>query len=197
MTHKKEELRDLINGIQFNLSPMSDNFVDIILSSLDKVDTSHVWSNTDKVSTLYRGTRKAVWDAVRAVYVQSYKEGVHTSIHMTFSKGCPGDGCDNYKLDVEKEDVNNEESRKIDFDLAGKFSLYPMGSGDYMDLIYDVIEEGKKRDVTREGGDYATKLKGNVHDVFDYLEYVAERSNEDVDHYIMEITLAHNFPEGE
>lgn len=44
-----------IAGCQFTLYPMSDKFVDIILSALDEVDTSKVWKDTDDVSTCIRG----------------------------------------------------------------------------------------------------------------------------------------------
>ena len=44
-----------ITGTRFNLAPMSDNFIDIILGAIRKVDLSNVWAKTDHTSTIYRG----------------------------------------------------------------------------------------------------------------------------------------------
>ena len=44
-----------IAGCRFTLYPMTDRFIDIILGALEKTDTSAVWSETDALSTVYRG----------------------------------------------------------------------------------------------------------------------------------------------
>lgn len=186
-----------IAGIRFNLAPMSDNFVDIILSSLENVDTSMVWSETDPTSTVYRGRESAVFDGVRAVFSQAYHDDVHMSLHMTISKGCPGDHDADYTLDYDDKRINDRTSRKISFPVVGKFSLYPMGTDNYMSLIEEVVNNGIDRGVYAGSGHYTTYLKGDVHDVFDYLEYVAERTGKDVSHYIIEASLLCNLPEGE
>ena len=54
---------------RFTLSPMSDNFVDIILGAIGKVDGSAVSQRTDKLSTVYRGSRAA---APKAYYCKLF-----------------------------------------------------------------------------------------------------------------------------
>src|SRR5699024_3502498 len=44
-----------IAGASFTLSPMSDDFVEVIESTLSAVNTSKVWLETDDVSTTIRG----------------------------------------------------------------------------------------------------------------------------------------------
>ena len=80
-----------ITGCRFSLSPMTDRFVDVILGAIEKVHTDKVWSTTDKLSTIYRGKREHVLDAVKACMVHAYHEGVHMTMEATVSKGCPGD----------------------------------------------------------------------------------------------------------
>ena len=80
-----------ITGCRFSLSPMSDKYIDIILGALGKVDTSKVWKETDKLSTIYRGKRIHVLDAVKGLFIHSYDENVHMTLEATLSKGCPGD----------------------------------------------------------------------------------------------------------
>ena len=56
-----------ISGCRFSLYPMDSNFVPIILGALEKTDTSAVWSQSDALSTVYRGRLPYVVDAVEAV----------------------------------------------------------------------------------------------------------------------------------
>ena len=78
-----------ISGCRFTLYPMCDNFIDIILGSLKKTDTSAVWSETDALSTVYRGKLAYVADAVQALFLNAYRPGVHMALEGQFSKGCP------------------------------------------------------------------------------------------------------------
>lgn len=186
-----------IAGTRFSLSPMSDNFKEIILSAIEEVDTSKVWSKTDATSTVYRGKESAVFDALKAVYVQAYREDVHMNLQMTITKGCPGDSDADFTLELEDTRVNEEKSQEVDFPVTGKFALYPMGSDNYLSLIENIVNEGIDRDVIGGSGHYTTYLKGNVHQVFDYLEYVADQSGKEVSHFVIEATLLCNLPEGE
>ena len=69
-----------ISGCRFTLYPMCDNFIDIILGGLERVDTSAVWSETDALSTVYRGKLDYVMDAVSALFASAWTEGVHMAI---------------------------------------------------------------------------------------------------------------------
>ena len=72
-----------ITGCRFSISPMSDDFINIILSSISKVDTSKLWSKTDKLSTIYRGKRCHVLDALKACFIYSYRKDVHSTMEIT------------------------------------------------------------------------------------------------------------------
>lgn len=47
---------------------MADNYIDVILSSLSKTNTSKVWKQTDKLSTVYRRNQLHVEDALEACF---------------------------------------------------------------------------------------------------------------------------------
>ena len=79
-----------ISGCRFTLYPMSDDYIEIILGALEKTDTSAVWSETDALSTVYRGKLPYVADAVQALFLNAYRSGVHMALEGQFSKGCPG-----------------------------------------------------------------------------------------------------------
>lgn len=186
-----------ITGARFNLSPMSDQFETIILDAIHKVDLSKVWAETDHISTVYRGREEAVFDTLKAAFVFAYKKGVHMTLEATVSKGCPGDSDSDYTLEMDDPRVNKEESSAIDFPVIGKFALYPMGSDNYMGTIAEVVNEGIDRGVVTGSGHYGTNLGGNVQDVFDYLEYVSNKVGSEVSHYVSQITLHCNVPEGD
>src|SRR5699024_11710285 len=54
---------------------------------------------------------------------------------------------------------------------AAKFSLYPLGGGDYMDIIYEQIDAMKEY-VSVKPAHYSTKLEGDVVHIFNGLEKV-------------------------
>lgn len=186
-----------ITGARFNLSPMSDQFETIILDAIHKVDLSKVWAETDHISTVYRGREEAVFDTLKAAFVFAYKKGVHMTLEATVSKGCPGDSDSDYTLEMNEPRANKEESSTINFPVIGKFALYPMGSDNYMGTIAEVVNEGIDRGVVTGSGHYGTNLGGNVQDVFDYLEYVSNKVGSEVSHYVSQITLHCNVPEGD
>ena len=96
-----------ISGCRFTLYPMCDNFIDIILGALGRVDTSCVWSETDALSTVYRGKLPYVMDAVSALFASSWTEGVHMAIEGQVSKGCPGDVSGDSVLEATGEAPNH------------------------------------------------------------------------------------------
>lgn len=124
-----------ISGCRFTLYPMCDNFIDIILGGLERVDTSAVWSETDALSTVYRGKLDYVMDAVSALFASAWTEGVHMAIEGQVSKGCPGDVSGDSKLTYEGEAPNHAIVEAATQPCLCKLALYPMGVGDYIDDI--------------------------------------------------------------
>jgi uncharacterized protein YqgV (UPF0045/DUF77 family) len=184
-------------GIRFSLDPQTDDFADIILSALDEIDTSNVWSKTDATSTVYRGEKAAVFDTVKAAFVHTYRKDVHGKTTLTISQGCGSDEDAAEYKHLSDERINDAKSSDRDFDIIGKFQLYPMGVTDYNDTIYEIVEEAKKRDIYEGTQYYTTFLMGSVHDIFDYLEYVSNETKKITGHHVIEAQLSFNIPEEE
>ena len=183
-----------ITGCRFSLSVMADNFIDVILTSLSKTDTSKVWKMTDKLSTVYRGKQIHVEDAVEAYFTNAFTKGVHMTMEMTYSKGCPGDSdADNYICEDDIP-VNREKIKDIHFPINCKISLYPMGIPNYMKYIADVVNHAIDLGIYEKSSHYCTILKGDVHEIFDYIHYVNTYCGENLSHYIFEVTLSANSP---
>ena len=133
-----------IAGCRFTLYPMSDKYIEIILGSLEKTNTSAVWSETDALSTVYRGKLPYVADAVQALFLNAYRPGVHMALEGQFSKGCPGDVSGDSVLNREGEAPNAALVKDIHFPVHCKLALYPLGDAQYIDEIAKrVIDEAQ------------------------------------------------------
>ena len=194
MTNENQE-QPRIAGVSFSLYPMCDNFVDLILSAIKKVDSAKVWMKTDRVSTIVRGRVPHIFDVTQAAFLEIAKTGVHVVYSATFSIGCPGDTEGHAYMDVDDEPQNRDLIESTDQDLSAKFALYPMGGGNYMDLIYEQIEAMKDHGVDVELTHYETMLDGPAQNIFNGLQGVLQ-AMEDAGspHTVMTVTLSANSP---
>ena len=186
-----------ISGCRFSLYPMTDNFVSVILGALEKTDTSAVWSQSDALSTVYRGKLPYVADAVRALFIIAWQPEVHMALEGQFSKGCPGDTDGDSLLDREGEAPNRAKIQDRHFPVLCKLALYPMGTGDYIDEIAKVWRMAEAEGLNPKTIHYATRIEGDVQKVFDYLEEVCRLMEQSVPHYILHFTLSVNSPTNE
>lgn len=186
-----------ISGCRFSLYPMTDNFVSVILGALEKIDTSAVWSQSDALSTVYRGKLPYVADAVRALFINAWQPEVHMALEGQFSKGCPGDTDGDSLLDREGEAPNRAKIQDRHFPVLCKLALYPMGTGDYIDEIAKVWRMAEAEGLNPKTIHYATRIEGDVQKVFDYLEEVCRLMEQSVPHYILHFTLSVNSPTNE
>ncbi|MCC8052217.1 MAG: Ykof family thiamine-binding protein [Clostridiales bacterium] len=183
-----------ITGCRFSISPMCDDFINVILGAIGKVDTSKVWKMTDSLSTVYRGRQIHVEDAVKACFVHAYREGVHMTMEATFSKGCPGDTDADCLMAEDNVPVNEAAMKDIHFPVACKISLYPMGIPNYMEYIAAVVNHAIDLGIYEASSHYCTILRCDVQDLFSYIHYVNEYCGKNLSHYIFEVTLSVNSP---
>lgn len=183
-----------IAGVSFSIHPMSDDFVKIITDALDNVDTSKVWVKTDKVSTTIRGKLTHIFDVSKAMFLHAAKTGVHVAFQATYSFGCPGDSEGDVYMAEDDVLMNKNATQSIKQPIAAKFSLYPLGGGDYMDVIYKQIEEIKKI-VSVSRVHYSTYLEGDANKVFDGLENVFQATIQGgSSHTVMTVSISANSP---
>lgn len=196
MANNKEK-ESKIAGCSFSLYPMSDDFAKLILDALNNVDSSKVWMKTDRVSTIVRGRISHIFDVIQAIFLETSKSGIHVACNATFSIGCPGDTEGHTYMAEDNRTLNRSLIENIDQNISAKFALYPMGGGNYMDLIYKQIEAMKTYGVDVNLTHYETMLDGTSQDIFSGLENVF-RAVEDAgsSHTIMTVTLSANSPTG-
>ena len=188
-----------ITGCRFSLYPMCDDYVNVILGALDRVDTSFVWSESDALSTVYRGRLPYVMDAVAALFAGAWTEGVHMALEGQVSKGCPGDVSGDSKLDCTGEAPNKALVDAATQPALCKLALYPLGTADYIDDIAGVWRMAERRGLNPTTIHYATRINGSIRDIFRYLEDVCAlmETSESVNHYVLHFTINVNSPTDE
>ena len=184
-----------ITGCRFSLSAMNDDYANVILGAIGRVNTQKVWSGTDALSTVYRGKRAHVVDAVRACFVHVNDDRTHVTMEATFSKGCPGDTDGDSFLAEDDTPVNvlvSPTGKKTN--VLGKISFYPLGVPQYMEHIAHAVNLTKGRGVFKNVSHYATELQGDVNDIFDCLNEIMDYAEKNVAHYVLQTTLSINSP---
>lgn len=184
-----------ITGARFSIYPMSDRFVDIILSALNKIDTSKVWMETDDVTTCVRGRSEHVFDVVKAIFLAASQNGDHVVLNATFSNGCPGDSAGDVYLSETPKRLNEEKSQQVNQEVAVHFALYPMGIPTYMNVIMDQVALAQDQGTFTKGIHYASRLDGDANAVFQTLEDAFHEAHEsDSTHIVMTVTMSANSP---
>lgn len=187
--------RSAITGARFTIHPMTDWFVDIILSSLKETDTTKVWMKTDDVSTCVRGRSEHVFDVVKAIFLNASKGGDHVVLNATFSNGCPGDSAGDALMAEDSNLMNYELSQQISQETAAHFALYPLGIPGYMNVIMDQINTVADHGVFSGGVHYATRLDGDANTVFAAMESAFDGARKsDSSHIVMTVTMSANSP---
>lgn len=130
--------------------------------------------------------------------VKTAQTGEHVAFHATYSVGCPGDTSGHSYMAEDEVALNASEAEEKSQPVAAKFALYPMGGGDYMDVIYEQIEEMKKKDIEVNLTHYETRLDGDACDIFSGLETVFEATEEaGSTHTVMTLSVSANSPTSE
>ncbi|AXI08895.1 thiamine-binding protein [Oceanobacillus zhaokaii] len=186
-----------VAGASFSIHPMSDRFIEIIKSALNEVDTRKVHMNTDDVSTTVRGNLIQVFDVTKAMFLHAAKTGEHVAFQATYSLGCPGDSKAEAYIANDQIPLNAELVNGINQYIAAKFALYPLGDGNYMDVIHKQIEAIRKY-VTVSAANYSTRLDGDALAIFEGLEQVFKAVvKSGSSHTVMTVSISANSPSHE
>lgn len=91
--------------------------------------------------------------------------------------------------------MNADRYQAIPLKVAAHFALYPLGTADYMDTIYEIISLAKDEGTFYESAHYASRLEGDAQRVFATLEHAFNRARKsDKSHVVMTTTMSANSP---
>lgn len=199
----------MFSGAQVSLYPMSDDFVGIIIKSIEALDPwrDRLRLETDSLSTLMVGPPEVIFPAMRDLFCAAAQSGVHTTMHATVSRGCPGEPDDPMCAPMAGTPRDMSLADRIATgqtavaaaptmhqEIASQFSLYPLGDGYHMDEIYGCIEFLKASGTFHRSKNFCTALRGDAGPVFETLGQAFTGFGSDAGHLAMDVTVSANSP---
>jgi energy-coupling factor transport system substrate-specific component len=196
-------------GAQVSLYPMTDGFVDVIMSSLDALDPwrDRLRIETDDISTLIVGPPEVLFPALRDLYAKAASTGEHVVLRATLSRGCPGEPddpiCQTVALANPKEPLDQRQQQALAAiaETADKgqiadaqFSLYVMGAGDHMAEIMGCIDFLKQSGTFDRSKNFCTRLTGDAGPVFATLQQAFCQFGPPAGHVTIDLTVSANSP---
>ena len=196
-------------GAQVSLYPMTDGFVDVIMSSLDALDPwrDRLRIETDDISTLIVGPPEVLFPALRDLYAKAASTGQHVVLRATLSRGCPGEPddpiCQTAALANSKEPLDQRQQQALAAiaETADKgqvadaqFSLYVMGAGDHMAEIMGCIDFLKQSGTFDRSKNFCTRLTGDAGPVFATLQQAFCQFGPPAGHVTIDLTVSANSP---
>ena len=196
-------------GAQVSLYPMTDGFVDVILSSLEALDPwrDKLRIETDDISTLIVGPPEVLFSALRDLYAQAASSGSHVVLRATLSRGCPGEPddpiCQTNALANPSEPLAARQERALASLVTApdkgqtadaQFSLYVMGAGDHMAEIMGCIDFLKQSGTFDRSKNFCTRLAGDAGPVFATLEQAFCQFGPPQGHVTIDLTVSANSP---
>lgn len=199
----------MFSGAQVSLYPMSDDFVGIILGALGALDPwrDRLRLETDSLSTLMVGPPEVLFPAMRDLFCAAARSGVHTTMHATVSRGCPGEPDDPICTPVAGPPRDASLADRVAAcreavaaaplqaqPIAAQLSLYPLGVGHHMDEIYGCIEFLKASGTFDRSKNFCTALRGDAGPVFETLGQAFTGFGAEAGHLAMDVTVSANSP---
>ncbi|WP_298974146.1 YkoF family thiamine/hydroxymethylpyrimidine-binding protein [uncultured Roseobacter sp.] len=196
-------------GAQVSLYPMTDGFVDLILSSLSALDPwrDRLRIETDDISTLIVGPPEVLFPALRDLYAAAAASGKHVVLRATLSRGCPGEPddpiCQTGALANPSEPLASRQQNALTAIAAtpqkgqaadAQFSLYVMGAGDHMAEIMGCIEFLKQSGTFDRSKNFCTRLAGDAGPVFATLKQAFCQFGPPNGHVTIDLTVSANSP---
>lgn len=200
----------MFSGAQISLYPMADDFVGIILGSLEALDPYRdaLRIETDDISTLMVGPPEKLFPAMRDLFVAASRSGKHCVLSACVSRGCPGEPDDPACTPAVEVGAIGPVAERIAAArravaeapttgqaVAAQFSHYPLGVMQHMDEIYGCIEFLKTSGVFDRPKNFCTKLRGDAGPVFATLEQAFLRFGAPPEgHVTLDLTVSANSP---
>ena len=199
----------MFSGAQVSLYPMSDDFVGIILGALEALDPwrDRLRLETDSLSTLMVASPEVLFPAMRDLFHAAARTGVHTTMHATVSRGCPGEPDDPICKPVAGPPRDAPLADRVaacrdavaaapllEQDIAAQLSLYPLGVGHHMDEISGCIEFLRASGTFDRSKNFCTALRGDAGPVFETLGQAFTGFGPEAGHLAMDVTVSANSP---
>ena len=194
-------------GAQVTLCPMTDDYVKVILGSLSSLDPyrDQLKISSDDISTLFMGPYDLVYRAMDDLFVAASRSGVHTVMHATISRGCPGWTDDpsppvpsSSVLPIQERKGNAIQAvsiaRESGQEVTAQFALYVLGVNQHMDEINGCIDFLQSSGTFDKLKNFVTKLRGDSSKVFTTVKEAFVQFGPPGGHVTVDLTISANSP---
>src|SRR5207245_6778715 len=183
-------------GARFSLYPMTDRYVPVILDAIKGLRDTGLEVETDDVSTFIGGDRNRVFRELERIFATAARTGEHVVMTVLLSHGCPGETYCEATGEVRMPGPTKASPGKSGVDVSAQWSLYPLGSEGYMQLIYREIDRTKTAGVFAKGAHFVSTMHGDLGDVLGTIRPPFDAACADTGHVVAHATLSANSPSG-
>jgi energy-coupling factor transport system substrate-specific component len=183
-------------GARISLYPMTDRYVPIILDAVRGLDATGLEVETDDLSTFIGGDRDRVFAQLERIFAAAARTGEHVVMTVLLSHGCPGETYCETTGEVRTPAPAATSARKSAVAVSAQWSLYPLGSEGYMNVIYREIDRTKAAGVFAKGAHFVSALRGDLADVLGAVRTSFDAACADTAHVVAHATISANSPTG-
>lgn len=181
-------------GARFSLYPMTDRYVKVIQGAIEGLRDTGLEVETDEVSTFIGGDRDRVFGELRGVFAAAAQTGEHVVMTVLLSHGCPGETYCESTGEIRVPAEANTHGAKSGVAVTAQWSLYPLGSDRYMDVIYREIDRTKQAGVFAKGAHFVSGLRGDLTDVLAAIRTSFDAACGAAGHVVAHATVSANSP---
>ena len=197
-------------GAQVSLYPMTSDFVAVITDGLAALSPyrTDLRIETDDMSTLMVGAPEPLFGAMRDLFAAAARRPEHVTMHVTLSRGCPGEPddpscrCETLEQAQDQPLAQRQalaaqavtDAPELGVEIDVQFSLYVMGGGDHMAEIYGCIDFLKTSGTFHGAKNFCTRLRGDAGAVFETLRQAFLRFGPAEGHVTIDLTASANSP---
>jgi len=183
-------------GARISLYPMTDRYIAAIQDAIKGLHDTGLEIETDEVSTFIGGDRDRVFGELTRVFAAAARTGEHVVMTILLSHGCPGETYCESTGEIRVPSPPAAEGAKSGVAVSAQWSLYPLGSDGYMDVIYREIARTKTAGVFGKGAHFVSGLRGDLTDVIGAIRRSFDAACADAGHVVAHATLSANSPTG-
>lgn len=176
-------------GARISVYPMHDDFAETTLKAVRESNPADLYVAVDDLGTTVQGHPDRVFAYTEELFIRAAAATDHVTAMLQFSSG--GKPVDTTTANP----IDPVPLPEANFPVAANWALYPLGAGDYSDVIVKAIDDAiNNAAVESSVSCYASRLDGTAAAIFQTLKaaFIAVRAQ--VPHTVIHATLSKGSP---
>lgn len=188
-------------GARVTVAVMSDDYADVLLGLLARLDTTGLLVETGDVSTYLGGSEADLLRCLTDLTDAVAATGRHATVTVHLSRGCPGEVRCDLPGGAGPRTVDAPAGRTVGRYAAAEWALYPLADDvragvvpDHMRDIEAAIDLARANGTFRGSAHFVTRLEGDAGTVLETVVQAWARVGRGVQHVTSHLTLSLNSP---